>query len=132
MIEMQNEIIEKMTETGKASYTAMQELNAINSKIFKNLAELQMEFAAYSIESGVELVKTLSTSTNYKDLLAAETKYATEYGTKAMELGSKSADILNGSRDDVVTIFEKNIESATVDSKPVAKKPAAKRSKKAA
>lgn len=129
---MQNEIIEKMTETGKASYTAMQELNAINSKIFKNLAELQMEFAAYSIESGVELVKTLSTSTNYKDLLAAETKYATEYGTKAMELGSKSADILNGSRDDVVTIFEKNIESATVDSKPVAKKPAAKRSKKAA
>ena len=44
--------------------------------------------------------------------MAAETKYATEYGTKAMELGSKTADILNGSRDDVVSFFEKNIENA--------------------
>ncbi|GJM05551.1 MAG: hypothetical protein DHS20C09_15470 [marine bacterium B5-7] len=129
---MQNEIIEKMTEAGKSSYAAMQELSAINSKVFKNLAELQMGFATYSIESGVEFVKTLSSTTSYKDLMAAETKYATEYGTKAMELGSKAADVLNGSRDDVVTFFEKNIESATVESKAVAKKPAAKRSKKAA
>jgi len=134
---MQNEIFEKMTEAGKSSYTAMQELSAINSEVFKNLAELQMGFATYSIESGVEFVKTLSSNTNYKDLIAAETKYATEYGTKAMELGSKTADIFNGSRDDIVSFFEKNIETATVElkpvaKKPVAKKPAAKRSSKAA
>ena len=129
---MQNEIIEKMTEAGKSSYAAMQELSAINSKVFKNLAELQMGFATYSIESGVEFAKSLSSTTDYKDLIAVETKYATEYGTKAMELGSKTADILNGSRDDVVSFFEKNIESAAVESKPAAKKPAAKRSKKAA
>jgi phasin family protein len=129
---MQNEIIEKMTEAGKSSYGAMQELSAINSKVFKNLTELQMGFVTYSIESGVDFVKTLSSSTDYKDLMAAETKYATEYGTKAMELGTQTADILNGSRDDVVSFFEKNIENATVESKPVAKKPAAKRSSKAA
>lgn len=129
---MQNEIIEKMTEASKSSYSAMQELSAINSKVFTNLSELQMGFATYSIESAVEFVKTLSSTTNYKDFMAVETKYATEYGTKAMEIGTKTADILNGSRDDVVSFFEKNIENATVESKPVAKKPAAKRSKKAA
>ena len=129
---MQNEIIEKMTEAGKSSYAAMQELSAINTNVFKNLAELQMGFATYSIESGVEFVKTLSSTKDYKDLVAAETKYATEYGTKTMELGSKAADILNGSRDDVVSFFEKKIENAVVESKPAAKKPAAKRSKKAA
>ena len=104
---MQNEIIEKMTEAGKSSYAAMQELSAINTNVFKNLAELQMGFATYSIESGVEFVKTLSSTKDYKDLVAAETKYATEYGTKTMELGSKAADILNGSRDDVVSFFRK-------------------------
>ncbi len=131
-IKMQNEIIEKMTEAGKSSYAAVQELSAINSNVFKNLAELQMGFATSSIESGVEFVKILSSTTDYKDLIAAETKYATEYGTRAMELGSKAADILNGSRDDVVSFFEKNIENVTVESKPAAKKPVAKRSKKAA
>ena len=126
-IEMQNEIIEKMTEAGKSSYASVQELSAMNSKVLKTLTELQMGFATYSIESGIELVKTLSSTTNYKDLMAAETKYATEYRTKAMELGSKTADILNGSSDDVVSFFEKNIENATVESKPAAKKPAAKK-----
>lgn len=129
---MQNEIFEKMTEAGKTSYAAIQELTAINSKVIRSLSDLQMGFATYSIESGVERVKALSSTTNYKDLVSAETQYATEFGTKVLELGNKTADVLNASRDDVVSFFEKNIETATAESKPVAKKPAVKRSKKAA
>jgi phasin family protein len=124
---MQNEIIDKMTEAGKSSYAAMQELSAINNKVMKNLSELQLGFATYSIESGVEFVKSLSATTNYQDLMTAETEYATEYGTKVMEFGSKTADVLNESRDDVVSFFEKSIETASVEPKPAAKKPAAKK-----
>jgi phasin family protein len=128
---MQNEIIEKMTEAGKSSYATMQELGAINSKVLKNLSELQMGFATYTIESGVEFVKTLSSATNYKDLMSVETEYATEYGTKVMELSSKTADVLTETRDDVVSLFEKSIENVAVEPKP-ATKPAAKRSSKKA
>ena len=125
--------MDKMTEAGKSSYAAMQELSTINNKVIKTLSELQLGFATYSIESGVELVKTLGATTNYKDLMTAETEYATKYGKKVMEFGSKTADVLNESRDDVVSFFEKSIETASVEAKPAAKKPAAKRtSKKAA
>jgi phasin family protein len=124
---MQNEIIEKITEAGKSSYTAMQELGAINSKILKELSELQMGLATYNIESGVELTKTLTGTTNYKDLMSAEAEFANEYGSKVMEFSRKTADVLNDSRDEVVSWIEKTVEGAST---PV--KPAAKRSKKAA
>ena len=125
---MQNEIIEKMTEASKSSFTAMQEIGAINSKILKNLSELQVGFATYSIESSVEFVKTISASSSYTDFISAETEYASEYSTKVMELGSKTADVLNASRDEVVSFYEKSVENATAAKKPAPKR----RSKKAA
>lgn len=124
---MQNEIIEKITEAGKTSYNAMQELGAINTKILKELSELQVGLATYSIESGVEFTKTLSSTTNYKDLMSAEAEFANEYGSKVMEFNRKAADVLNESRDEVVSWVEKTIESSTTE-----KKPAAKRSSKKA
>ena len=124
---MQNEIIEKMTEAGKSSYAALQELGAINSKALKEITELQLGLATYSIESGVEFTKTLTSTNNYKDLMSAEAKYANEYGAKMMEFGRKAADVLTESRDEVVSLFEKNIENVTVE-----KKPAPKRSSKKA
>lgn len=124
---MQNEIIEKMTEAGKSSYATLQELSAINSKVLKEITELQMGLATFSIESGVELTKTLTSTTNYKDLMSAEAEYANEYGSKIMEFSRKTADVLNESREEVVGLFEKSIESATAE-----KKPAAKRSSKKA
>lgn len=117
---MQNEMIEKMTEMGKSSYNAMQELAAINTKAFKELSELQMGLATYSMESGVELTKTLSTTTNYKDAVSAEVDFANEYSSKVMEFGSKTAEILTDSRDEVVSWFEKAVEDATAEVTPAA------------
>ena len=119
---MQNEIFEKMTEASKSSYNAIQELGAINSKVLKDLSELQMGLATYSIESGVELVKTLSTTSNYKDLMSAEAEYANEYGNKVMEFSRKTADVLNESREEVVSFFEKSIENTTKETKPAPKR----------
>ena len=119
---MQNEIIEKMTEAGKTSYTAMQELSAINSKVLKELTELQIGLATYSIESGVEFTKALTSTTNYKDLMSAEAEYANEFGSKVMEVSRKTTDLLTESRDEVVSWFEKAIESATTESKPAPKR----------
>jgi len=124
---MQNEIFEKMTEASKTSYEAIQELGAINTKALKNLSELQIGFATYSIESAVELVKTLSTTTSYKDLVSAETEYASTYSSKVLELGSKAAEALNESRDEVVSFVEKSVGSVKAK-----KKPAPKRSSKKA
>ncbi len=117
---MQNEIFEKMTEMGKSSYTAMQELAAINSKAFKELSELQIGLATYSMESGVELTKTLSSTTNYKDAVSAEVDFTNEYSAKVIDFSTKTTEILTDSRDEVVNLFEKTLEEATVKVTPVA------------
>jgi phasin family protein len=119
---MQNEIFEKMTEIGKASYDAMQELTSINTKALKELSELQVGLATFSIESGVELTKTLSDTTNYKDALSAEADFANEYGSKVMEFSRKTADLLTDSRDEVVGLIEKTVEEVTAESAPAAKR----------
>ena len=126
---MQNEMIEKMTEMGKSSYNAMQELAAINTKAFKELSELQIGLATYSMESGVELTKTLSGTTNYKDAVSAEVDFASEYSAKVIEFGNKSAEILTDSRDEVVSWFEKTVEEATAEVTPA---PAPKKTTKKA
>jgi phasin family protein len=121
-IEMQNEIFEKMTEMSKSSYSAMQELAAINSKALKELSELQIGLATYSIESGVELTKTLSGTTNYKDAMTAEADFANEYSSKMMEFGRKTADVITDSRDEVVSWIEKAVDDVTAEVTPVVKK----------
>ena len=119
---MQNEFFEKMTELSKASYDAMQELTSINSKVLKELSELQMGLATFSIESGVELTKTLSVITNYKDAMTVEADFANEFGTKVVEFNRKAADVLTGSRNEVVSWIEKTSEEATTESTPAPKK----------
>ncbi len=125
---MQNEYFEKMTEMSKASYNAMQELASINNNAMKELSELQMGLATYSIESGIELTKTLGAISNYKDAITAETDFASEYGNKIVEFTRKSADVLTDSRDEVANWVEKTTETATVKSTPVAKKSSKKAS----
>ncbi len=117
---MQNEIFEKISEMGKSSYSAMQELAAINSKALKELSELQMGLATYSMESGVELTKTLSGITNVKDAITAEADFANEYGTKVMDFSRKTADVLTDSRDEVVSWIEKTVEEVSAEATPPA------------
>lgn len=119
---MQNEIFEKMTEMSKASYNAMQELASINSKALKELTELQMGLATYSIESGVELTKTLGASTNYKDAISAEADFANDYSSKVMEFTRKSTDVLTDSRDEVASWVENSVNEVAAESTKTAKK----------
>lgn len=128
---MQNEVFERISEAGKSSCAALQELSAINSKAFMDLTELQLSLAAYSIESGVALTKTLGASGNYQDFLSARAEYANEYGGKMIEYSHKTAAVLNESRDEVAGWLEKTIESMTAaPKKPAARRAPAKSAKK--
>lgn len=123
---MQNEFIEQVTSAGKTSYEAMQELGAINANAIQKLTELQFNLASLNLESGVEQAKLLSTTTNYKDLLSAESDLAGDYSTKAMDITRQAAEVLTKSRDEIVSWFEKGVENTGKAVKPAAKKPARK------
>ncbi len=120
---MENKIFEKMAETSRTSYAALQKLTVLNSKTLKELTELNMDMVNYNIESGAELASALGAANNYKDVMSVEVKYAGEYSDKVLELGRKAADVLNESCDETIDWLESTIKNAMAD----AKKPVTKR-----
>lgn len=123
---MQNDYVEQISNAGKTSYESLQEIGAINAKALQKLTDLQFKFATFNIETGIEQAKLLTSTTNYKDLLTAESDFANEYSTKAMDFTKQAASILTESRDEIVSWFEKGINKA----EKVTKEPVAKRSTK--
>ena len=118
--------VEQLTSAGKTSYESLQELGSINAKALQKLTELQFKFATFNIETGIEQAKLLTSTTNYKDLLSAESDFANEYSTKAMDFSKQAATIFTESRDEIVSWFEKGIDNVETS----AKEPATKRSTK--
>ena len=123
---MQYDYVEQLTKAGKTSYESLQELGAINAKALQKIAELQFKFASFNIETGIEQSKLLASTSNYKDLLSAESDFAGEYSTKAMDFTRQAATIITESRDEFVNWLEKGISNADI----TAKAPATKRSSK--
>ena len=119
---MQLDYIEQLTNTGKLSYQAMQELGAINIKALQKLSELQFKFASYNIETGIEQTKLLTSTTSYKNLMAAESEIASDYSAKAVDFSRQAASILSDSRDEIMSWFEKGFNKAEAVSKPPAKR----------
>ena len=120
---MQYDYVEQLTNAGKTSYETLQELGAINAKAIQKLTELQFKFASFNLETGIEQTKLLTSTTNYKDLLSAESEFAGDYSTKAMDFTKQAASIFSESRDELVSWFEKGIDKAEMATKePVAKR----------
>lgn len=120
---MQFDFVEQLTNAGKTSYQSVQELGAINAKAIQKLSELQFKFASYNIETGIEQTKLLTSTTSYKDLLAAESEIASDYSAKALDFSKQAASILSDSRDEIMSWFEKGFKKVEV----VASKTPAKR-----
>lgn len=111
---MQFDFVEQFTNAGKTSYQSVQELGAINAKAIQKLSELQFKFASYNIETGVEQTKLLTSTTSYKDLLAAESEIASDYSAKALDFSKQAASILSESRDEIMSWFEKGFKKVEV------------------
>lgn len=119
---MQNDYVEQLTHAGKTSYASLQELGAINTKALQKLMNLQFKFASFNIETGIEQSKLLTSTTNYKDYLSAESVFAGECSTKAMDFTKQAASILSESRDEIVSWLEKGFEPAEVNVKAPVKR----------
>ncbi|MDZ7736854.1 MAG: phasin family protein [Gammaproteobacteria bacterium] len=119
---MQNDIFEQFVNAGKTSYENLQQLGTINTKALQKLTELQFSLATIGIEGSVEQAKLLSSTTNYKDLVAAESDLANQYSSKVMDISKQTADVLNESGEEIASWFEKTAESFADTAKPAQKK----------
>jgi len=130
---MQEQIIENITAATRNSYEALQELGRINSDTVAKLSQLQFSMATLGIEGSVEQAKLLTSTTNYKDLLTAESNFTSNYSEQVMGIARQTADVLTESRDEISSWIEKSADTVTSATqmapkkKPAAKKPAARK-----
>jgi len=123
---MQNEYFEQLQKVGQTSFTALQEIATINSNALQKLTELQLNFATQSIGSGIEQVKAVSSTSNYKDLFKFASEYTSDYSSKLVDVTRQTTEVLSSTQNDVITVIEKGItapvKAAKATTKRVSKK----------
>jgi len=123
---MQNEYFEQLHKVGQTSFTALQEIATINSNALQKLTELQLNFATQSIGSGIEQVKAVSSTSNYKDLFKFASEYTSDYSSKLVDVTRQTTEVLSSTQNDVITVIEKGItapvKAAKATTKRVSKK----------
>ena len=138
---MENQVIEQLTAATSKSYETMKNLGDINSTAFRKITDLQFDFISMSMESGIEQAKSLNSKTDTKEVFASSAEFVSDYNEKMIGFTSQTVEILNQSRDEARSLFEKVIATKAVPAKKPAKakttkaataKPAAKKSVKKA
>ena len=133
---MENQIIEQLTAATSKSYETMKSLGDINSSAIRKLTDLQFEFISTNVESGIEKAKSLNGKKDAKDVFASSAEFVSDYNEKMIGFTSQTVEILNQSRNEATSLFEKAIATKAAPAKKPAKakaaKPAAKKAAKKA
>ena len=132
---MNTELITHLADSSKLSYQNLQELNAINTRIFSKFAELQFNVAKLGLESSIEQAKLLTGISVYEDLMSAESDFANTCRDNMMKISRELGDVLVESHGEFAGWLAKQFaEGKQKAGKQVKAKPATKRAttKKAA
>ncbi len=133
---MENQIIEQLTAATSKSYETMKNLGDINSSTLRKISDLQFDFISMNVESGIEQAKSLNNKTDAKDFFASSAEFVSDYNEKMIGFTSQTVEILNQSRNEATSLFEKAIATKAAPAKKPAKakaaKPAAKKAAKKA
>ncbi len=125
---MQNVYIEQLQKMGQTTFATLQEIATINSNALQKLTELQLNFATQSIENGIEQVKAVSNTAQYKDLFNSASEYTSDYGSKLVDVTRQTTEVLSSTHNDVISVIEKGIaapvKAAKATTKRVSKKDA--------
>ncbi|MCB1748010.1 MAG: phasin family protein [Gammaproteobacteria bacterium] len=130
---MDTKIIENWQDYSKGAMASAKELETINTRIVEQITAKQMELANVAFETGTRYMNSLTEVKGVQELLAEQTKLATEFNEKLLETARGTADILTESREAYQAWFEKSFKSVadgvdfTLPGLTPAKKPAAKK-----
>ncbi|MEX2480857.1 MAG: phasin family protein [Gammaproteobacteria bacterium] len=133
---MDNKLMENWQDYSKTAMASAKELEVLNTQIVEKLTGKQMELANVAFETGTKYLNSLTEIKGYQDLLAEQTKLATEFNEKLIETARGTADILTESREAYQAWMEKSMKfmsdnaDFTIPGMPSltpAKKPAAKK-----
>lgn len=113
---MDNKFIMNWQEYTQNALAATKELETITTGIIEKLTGKQMELANAAFETSTKYMSAFSEVKGMQDLLAEQTKLATEFNEKVIEAARSTADIITESREAYQAWIEKGMKTATANS----------------
>lgn len=110
---MENAYIENWQSFGQKALAAAKELETINTGTIEKLTGQQIELTNAAFETGSRYLAAITEVKAYQDLLAEQTRLATEYNEKLIESARATADILAETREAYQAWLETNMKAAT-------------------
>lgn len=107
---MTHELFSQFSNAGHASYESLRELGEINARAIKRLTEIQLALANLGIDGTVRQTRLLTTTSSYSDLVAAQSRMASEYGGRLLEISREAAEGLSESREAFVAWAKRSFE----------------------
>jgi Phasin protein len=108
---MDNKMMENLQEYGKNALAAAKELEVINTQVIEKITGKQMELANAAFEAGTKYFSTLGEVKGPQDLLAEQTKLASQFNERIMDAARTTADILTETREAYQAWMEKGLKA---------------------
>jgi phasin family protein len=118
---MNTAMYENMNTLGKSAYAAFKEICTVNTNVAEQVFEQQLALTSLSFDYFISQLQLASSARGYKEVINGQTDIVADVSSKMQGIARNTLDIINESRDDVTTWFEKNVKEAEKGIKEVAK-----------
>ena len=118
---MDNSILEDIKEIGKNSYEITKDLYTINTNIAGQLFEQQLALFSLGTEYTTRQLKLASEAKGYKEVISGQSEITSDISNKTQGIARNATDILNESKDELGTWFEKSVKQTENNIKKMAK-----------
>jgi phasin family protein len=106
----------------KTALDSGKSLEALNLKLIEQLSKKQMELASSAFEASNKWAAAMGEVKALPELLALQSKLASEYSAKVIAAARETADLLSASRDEYKVWFEKGFQVISAQAEAVAPK----------
>jgi hypothetical protein len=107
---MDNTFFTQWESLTKSALESGKELEALNTRLVEQVTRKQMELLTGAIEIGNQWLGSFGENKALPELLATQTRLASDYGQKLMTASRDTGDLFVASRDDYKAWFEKTLK----------------------
>mgnify|MGYP000624723725 CR=1 FL=1 len=111
----------------KTALDSGKSLEALNLKLIEQLSKKQMELASSAFEASNKWAAAMGEVKALPEMLALQSKLASEYSAKVIAAARETADLLSASRDEYKVWFEKGFQVISAQAEAVAPKATARK-----
>ncbi len=126
---MQNQIAEQWTSVAMNSYEKIKDIDVVNTKALRQLADLQLDFLGTNIESSADYAKALIDKDTFENFISENIKFSHSFNEQYADFTRRAIGLIAKARDEIVgavNLTEDEDEDVTLTpppAKPVTPKP---------